>query len=267
MKKQIIILVSLLLFLGCSQNSSITKETFDPSYQKYSSVLHTYIKAEKVDYAQLKENRANLDSFINQLAGLSKNQLEKMSSNEQLAFWINAYNGITLRSIIDNYPIKSIQDIKGVWKKTKWHVADQELTLDFIEHKILRPTYKDARIHFGVNCASIGCPPLYNEPFTGQTVDSLLDIVASQFVQNQARHQIDFDNNTITTTEIFSWFWEDFVRNHNEIKFQRSTDVENAILNFTYSYIDDSLKVNFSKDKNWKISFAPYDWSLNDIER
>ncbi len=254
-----------IFLLGCSQN--FQKEDFDPSYRQYNSVLQTYVQGEKVDYKLLKEERSDLDHFILQLAGTHKNQLEKMSHQEQLAFWINAYNGITLRSIIDNYPVKSIQDIGGVWTKTKWHVAEQELTLDDIEHKIIRPTFKDARIHFAVNCASIGCPPLLNQAYTGQTVDSLLGVVSANFIQNKNRHHIDFEKNSIVTTELFSWFWEDFVESYHELQFQNKTDVENALLNFTYTHLDDSLKAEFATDKFWEISFAPYDWSLNDIER
>ncbi len=261
--KYILLICSLLVFLiGCSQ--SYPKEEFDPSYQMYNSVLQNFIHGEKVDYKLLKEQRAELDHFILQLAGA---KLEKMSEDEQLAFWINAYNAITLRSIIDNYPVKSIQNIDGVWTKVKWHVADQEVTLDHIEHKIIRPTYKDARIHFAVNCASIGCPPLLNHVFTGQTVDSLLDVVSSNFIMNKNRHHIDFEANTIETSELFSWFWEDFVSNYNEQIFQNKSDVESAMLNFTYTHLSDSLRTKFSKDVFWKITFAPYDWSLNDIER
>ncbi len=267
MPKYYVFIVLSFFIIGCSQDSSITKEPFDQTYKAYQNVLQNYVKNEFVDYLKLKENRANLDSFINQLAGTTKKQLKNMSRNEQLAYWINAYNGITLRSIIDHYPVSSIQNINGVWTQNKWHVAGKELTLDFIEHKIVRPTYKDARIHFALNCASIGCPPLYNQPFTGNTVDSLLDIVASQFVHNKKRHNIDYKNHLIITTELFSWFWEDFVRNFNDIKFKNSSDVENAVLNFTYKYLNDTEKAKFQTDANWKISFTPYDWSLNDIER
>ena len=125
MLKHYILIILLVLTAGCSQKSSVKKETFDPSYQKYSNVLKTYVKSEQVDYLQLKKNRADLDHFINQLAGINNKQLQSMTKNEQLAFWINAYNGITLRSIIDNYPVGSIQDIEGVWKETKWYVAEQ----------------------------------------------------------------------------------------------------------------------------------------------
>ncbi len=260
--------ITLLFFVvGCSQNSKVTQEPFDSTYQAYQDVLQTYVKSENIDYEQLKQNRAKLDSFISQLAGTTKKQLEKMSRNEQLAYWLNAYNGITLRTIIDNYPVKSIQNIDGAWSKIIWDVAGQKLTLDYIEHEIIRPTYKDARIHFGVNCASIGCPPLYNHPFTGNSVDSLLDVVSSQFIHNTKRHTIDYENHTIVTSELFSWFWEDFVRDFKSIKFQNTSDVENAILNFTYKYLNDSEKAKFQIDANWKVSFTPYDWSLNDIER
>ncbi len=115
MLKQYFLIILLVLTVGCSQKSSVKKETFDPNYQKYSTILKTYVKSEQVDYLQLKQNRAELDHFINQLAGVSKKQLSKMSQDEQLAFWINTYNGITLRSIIDHYPLSSIQNIDGVW--------------------------------------------------------------------------------------------------------------------------------------------------------
>lgn len=267
MKNKLLFLILLFVNLSCSKKPSVPTEPFDTTYTAYTSVLKTYVIGEKVDYKHLQENRQNLDSYINQLAGTTSGELDEMSQNEQMAYWINAYNGITLRSIIDAYPVKSIQNIKGVWKEKKWYVAEQELTLDQIEHQILRPTFQDARVHFAVHSASVGSPPLFNEPFKGDILDNQLNLVVSRFVQNVHRHTINFEKHTIKTTEIFSWFWTDFVEKYNSIKFSNTADIDNAVLNFTSEYLSDSTQSKFDKTAKWYVSFYRYDWSLNDIER
>ena len=267
MKNILIIILLICTGISCSKKPPVPTEPFDNTYTIYASVLSSYIQDDKVDYQKLQTNRADLDSYINQLAGTSQKQLESMNHDEQMAYWINAYNGITLRSIIDAYPVKSIQDIKGVWKEKKWYVAEQEVSLDQIEHQILRPIFNDARVHFAVNNGSIGCPPLFHKPFRGENLQTEIEMVASNFVNNPKRHKIDFQKHTVETTEIFSWFWQDFVNNYNQFTFKNAADIENAVLNFTYQYLDNSNKAEFDTTTNWKVSFYRYDWSLNDIER
>ena len=128
-----------------------------------------------MDYERLKANRSVLDRVV---AGLNADAARGEPSwrrDQRMAFWINAYNALTLQAIVNHYPIRgggwfsrgpspSIRQIPGVWTTLKWPVAGKTVTLDDIEHKILRPQFAEPRIHFAINCASVGCPPLAARP-------------------------------------------------------------------------------------------------------
>ncbi len=158
--RKVIVALLLVLVTGACETARQQHRSvpFDPEYTHWTAVLSGFVGGEQVDYTALKADRASLDAFIDQLATISPEELGRMTRDEKMAFWVNAYNGITLRSVVDSYPVSSIKEIDGVWKKQLWLAAGRKLTLDQIEHEILRPEYKDPRVHFAVNCASIGCP-------------------------------------------------------------------------------------------------------------
>jgi len=265
-------LLAVSVMTGCSggqkQQVAITPTEFDPEYTAYGRVLTAFIKGEKVDYRQLQSNRADLDRFVSELAGLKASDLLAMPRDDQMALWINAYNGLTLRSIIDAYPVKSIKDIDGVWDKRKWPVAGRKVTIDQVEHEILRPEFKDPLVHFAVNCAAIGCPPLLNQPFRGTTLNTQLNQMASAFANNDERNRIDFDRKNVSTTEIFSWFGEDFVGDYRPSdRFNDLSETEAAALGFVFAFYADTAMAQAADQTGWSLEYYPYDWSLNDIER
>jgi len=262
-----VILIILFFLIGCNSTAEkrdIVVRPFDNTYASLAEVLSNYAIGERFDYRTLKENRTGIDNFIGELAGLTKEEYDKMTDPEKKAMWINAYNGITLRSIIDHYPVKSIKDIEGVWDKTNWSVAGRDVTLDEIEHKILRVDFPDAKIHFAVNCASIGCPPLLNKPFMPETLNMQLDEVTKLFLNNPIRNIVDTNNNLITTSQIFQWFGNDFIKYYSTHDFNHLSAEEQAVLNFIFTYTDHD---NIDKNANWKFDYTPYDWGLNDIVR
>jgi hypothetical protein len=270
MNKSILIIFMTLILIGCNstaEKQQVYIQPFDSTYSSLADVLSNYVVGELFDYSSLKNNRAEIDKFVGQLAGLTKEDYYKMTADEQKAMWINAYNGITLRSIIDSYPVKSIKDIKGVWDKTKWSVAGQEVTLDQIEHKILRVEFLDGRIHFAVNCASIGCPPLLDKPFIAETLEQQLDEVTTLFVNHPIRNIIDIEKSKINTTKIFKWFGDDFSSKYTTDEFYHLNPKERAVLNFIFTYIDESSIDKIDRSAKWKIDYASYDWGLNDIVR
>lgn len=249
---------------GSKGDTAVQKEPFDSTYAAWAGVLQSFIHGELVDYGGLKAKRAGLDSTIRQLAGLSADRFKTMSRDEQMALWINAYNAITLRSIVDAYPVSSIKEINGVWDKKKWLVAGREVTLNEIEHKILRPEFKDPRVHFAVNCASIGCPPLKPKPFAAETLDQQLSDAASTFVNHPTRNKFNSSDGTITSSEIFSWFAEDFLPFGNDQTLPSLSKEETAVFNFIRSLANDSLAASLDSRRQWSLAYAPYDWSLND---
>lgn len=135
------------------------------------------------------------------------------NSNEQLAYWINLYNALTVNLVIDNYPVESITDIGGWFRFGPWDqeiaiINGKHLTLNDIEHRILRPIWKDARIHYAVNCASLGCPNLQSDVYTGAKVKAQLEGAAKAFIQSQKG--VKLEGETLMLSSIYDWYREDF---------------------------------------------------------
>ena len=159
------------------------------------------------------EDRAALDGYIAALAGV---RVSALNRGEQLAYWINLYNALTVQVVLDHYPVDSIRDIDispglftdGPWDKELVEIEGEALTLNDIEHRILRPIWMDPRIHYAVNCASIGCPNLQTKAFTGDNVETLLDAGAHAYV-NTARGA-RFEDGQLIVSSIYAWFQEDF---------------------------------------------------------
>ena len=194
----------------------------------------------KVDYRGFKTDLKNLDNY---LEAISNNNPEKFTSkNEKLAYWINIYNAFTIKLIVDNYPLKSIKDIKQPWDKKFIPIGDELLSLNYIEHEILRKM-NEPRIHFAINCASKSCPKLYNKAFTPENLDETLTILTKEFLLDSTKNSIS--KNEIEISKIFKWFKKDFEKNETLIDFLNR-----------YS------KINISP--NAKIKFKDYNWNLNE---
>src|SRR5690606_21092059 len=174
------------------------------------------------------------------------------SKDDQLAYWINAYNAFTVKLIVDNYPVESIKDLgpalkipmlKDVWHYKFFTIAGQESSLDEIEHSILRKEFEEPRIHFAINCASVSCPPLLNEAFEAKTIDAQLDKVAKDFINDSSRNKIT--PSAIQVSSIFSWFKGDFTKN-------------GTLIDFLNNYSTVKIK------SDAKVSHLDYDWNLNE---
>lgn len=250
----------------------------DPNfYDAYANTLKLYVNEQgMVDYGELKKNHSGLVSFLSKIAQLDGSKLEKWSDNDKIAFWLNAYNAFTLRTIVDHYPIRarsltslifpenSIQQIPGVWAGNKFDVIGQQMTLDRIEHKILRVQFNEPRIHMALVCASIGCPMLRNEPYTGDKLGSQLDDQTRKFLSNPQKFKIDKAGNTVYLSSIFNWFDEDFL-----VKYSPKDEIpgrsrkDSAVLGFIASYVDKNDR-GYVHSGKYKIKFLKYDWSLNE---
>lgn len=225
--------------------NKITKE--NNAVYLYAEVLREFVDDGKVDYAALKNNHSTLDKFLKEVAELDNGALNYMPQNEKIAFYINVYNALALKLIIDHYPMRSIRDIPGVWDKVKFIVAERKLTLNQIEHDILRKEFMEPRIHFTLVCASKGCPELAREPFSGEDLYKQINREAHKFINDKTKVRLDKDSNILYLSSIFKWFKEDF----------------GDIIKFISSYLpkDD---VKFIKEIKPKIRYLNYDWSLNE---
>ncbi len=260
-------MLAALAVAGCSQaeteagGARISAVKLDHSYAGYARLLASYVQGARVDYAGLKSDRAALDSVVAMIADA---ELTDASTQQRLAFYINAYNILTLRSIVAAYPVKSIKDIDGVWQK-KWRVAGRELSLDQIENQILRVEFSEPRIHVAINCASISCPPLRGEPYRAERIEEQLTEASRGFATSNHYNQLLPTEGKARISMIFDWFGGDFVEQFYQPGHAAKLSKEkNAALSFLikYSSLTDSVE---SLPEEWEVSFIEYDWGLNEI--
>ena len=234
---------------------SNTAGDFDHSHASFTGVLKKYVRGETFDYAALKKNPATLKSYLDTLANVPKAKYGKWTEDQQMAFLINLYNAATLELVIDHYPVKSIKKIGGLlgnpWKKEVVRLWGEKVTLDHVEHDLLRPNFKDPRIHFAVNCASIGCPALRPEAFQAAKLDAQLDEQGRNFLRNPSKNRVDTEEGTLYLSPIFDWFKEDFVKKSGNV------------VKFIYPYLKKSDQALLQKG-GLKLKYTDYDWDLND---
>lgn len=205
-----------------------------------------YRNADAADRKQLKDY----------LLALQQADVSSLSRDEQMAFWINLYNAATIDVVLNRYPVKSIREISlggallaiGPWKKKFLSVEGRSLSLDNIEHDILRPGWKDPRIHYAVNCASVGCPNLMAKPFEAKHLDEMLDEGAVAYVNHP--RGVSFRRERLVLSQIYAWYRTDFGR----------TDTE--VIAHLSRYAAPALKSRLASIRS--IADYAYDWSLND---
>ncbi len=185
------------------------------NYNQWDKILYTYVNEKGlVNYDELKKNRKALDEFIKK--EIENTNISHFSKRGQKTFWINAYNALTMRLIVDHYPLRfgGIRTIN--WGKPwdiKMKVAGRSLSLGQIEHEILRKWHPmDPRIHFAINCASMGCPKLANTAYTSEQLDKQLNREAIRFINDKEKVRLDRSKNILYHSAIFNWFEEDFLK-------------------------------------------------------
>ena len=225
-------------------NQILTKTEHSNIHFLWNELLQKHVSANgNVNYKSFKIDHKKLLEYINILAILkSKPEFDSISREEKLAFWINAYNALTIDLIIKNYPVKSIKDIKNPWEQRLWQFGDKWYNLEDIEHKILRKM-DEPRIHFAIVCASYSCPKLQNTAFTADNLEEQLTMASQEFLSDTNRNEIS--ENTLKLSKIFRWFDKDFEQNGSLIDFLNK-----------YSNVTISAKA--------KISYKDYNWDLND---
>lgn len=211
----------------------------------------------RVAYGAVSEaDRAALDRYLDEMA---KTAISGYARDEQMAYWINLYNALTVRVVLDHPSVDSIRDIDispglfsdGPWDADLIEVEGETLTLNDIEHRILRPIWRDPRIHYAVNCASIGCPDLQIRPFTGAQIDAQLEAAARAYVNDPRGVAIVGDD--ITVSKIYGWFIEDFGGD------------EAGVMAHLTRYAEPALKAELTRIG--KLDDTAYDWSLNGAAR
>ena len=229
--------------------AAINHDYWDGFLQKYVYTATNGVNF--VDYAAAKNE--SLQSLNNYLETLSRLDITKYAKAEQMAYWINLYNALTVKTVLDAYPVKSIKEIdggffnRGPWKDKRIRVSQIDLSLDDIEHQILRVYHKDPRIHYAVNCASIGCPDLARTAYRGSKLDEQLTASAQAFINHP--RGVDVEDGEAFLSSIFSWYADDF------------GDSEEELLDHIRLYANDQLKAQLANVT--EIADYDYDWQLN----
>lgn len=213
-------------------------------FKKADMFFNVSVKDGLVNYKSIKSNSKDLDALLK----LSNTiDISGLSESERKAFWINIYNLTTIKSVVSNHPIKSPLDVNGFFDAKKHKVGGELLTLNDIENKKIRAVFNDARIHFVLVCAGLGCPPIINSAYFPDTLDMQLEAQTKKALNNPQFIQVNNKKKKIAVSEIFKWYMSDFGKSTSDI------------ITFINSYRTDKIP------SNYKFSHYAYDWRLNTI--
>ncbi len=239
---------------------------FDHRHAKWTALLQRHVvdigngHASRVDYRGFLTEAPALDAYLGELSAVSAADYARFSLDEKKAFLINAYNAFTIQLILSRYPeLASIKDIGNLlqspWKKRFFTLLGETRSLDWIEHDMLRKegVFDDARIHFAVNCASIGCPKLQRQAFLATGLNQQLDQAMTMFLQDRSRNYYDAASDTVYLSKIFDWFDGDFERQYGSLEVFVARHAEPL-----------GVPVSLQGRGSAAIAFTDYDWSLND---
>lgn len=261
-----------------NSNSMQQPAGFDHSHSIFNNLLKEYVVDTKVNYKGFINNLGEFNKYLETLNNIDPDEFVNWTENQKLAYWINAYNAFTIKAIIDHYPIKrsftligifyapknSILQIPGVWKKLKFNAIGRKVTLDHIEHGILRKEFNEPRIHAAINCASISCPDLRNEAYTADRLETQLSDASSVFVNSKTKGVlIDKESGRVKISKIFKWFGDDFYKNYGSEVYMLRSSKQNGPLGFIAEYIDDDK--TYILEGDYKLKYLSYNWGLNEI--
>lgn len=258
----------LLLFLVLFFISTPSQAAFDNTHKQWNDLLKQHVQwnsartASTVDYDGFSKDRAKLNGYLKNLSMVGKQEYLQWTLEVQQAFLINSYNAFTVELILTRYPkLESIKDLGSLfsspWKQKFFTLFGEKRSLDDIEHTLLRgdKRYQEPRIHFAVNCASIGCPALRDEAFTGAKLTVQLEDQSIRFLSDQTRNRFDMKSGLYSISKIFDWYGDDFLKYSGGVQTFIARRADKIRLPLT--------AVAKVKQTQFKIEYADYDWPLN----
>ncbi len=255
-------LIAASLMLSSAAYADFNHSTWDSLLNKNVTMTNGG-KASVVNYNGMKADQSKLDGYLAATAKVSRSEFNRWSKDEQLAFLINVYNAGTVDLVLTKYPnLKSIKDIGGIfgspWKQDFVNVLGKKRSLDDIEHNLIRGSgrYNEPRIHFAVNCASIGCPALLDDAYTGSKLDKQLEQVTRNFLADSSRNRLK--GSTLEISPIFKWYKEDF-----ESNWRGTRDLEGFLARYSSPLGLNKSQTADLKAGKTKISYTNYNWNLN----
>ncbi len=248
---------SFLLLLLLGWPALLAAQPFDHS--GWDRLLQQRVNAlGELDYAALAASPAPLEAYLAALAAASPDSVPRQfpTRDHQLAYWINAYNAFTVKGVLNRYPLDSVRRAGGFFRERSYIAGGAKVSLDDIEHRILRERHQEPRIHFAIVCASVSCPALSNRAVRAEDLDSRLNNLAREFVNQERNVYIDTDRGEVTLSKIFDWFNADF---------EAATGLKGAAATLAYiqPYAEQALAAALSRASDPKVRYFSYDWSLN----
>ena len=248
-------------------------ESFDHQHKTWNKLLQQNVhynlggSASTLDYKQVLAQQEELNNYLIQLSEVTKEEFSSWNKDQQKAFLINAYNAFTVQLILTHYPkLESIKDLgsffSSPWKKQFFTLLGKSLSLDDVEHKLLRQpgVYDDPYIHVAVVCASIGCPALRNEAFTASKIEHQLNDNMQRFLNDKSRNRYNMKTRQLEVSKIFDWYEKDFTKGYRGIY-----SLNELFALYAEQLTDDESAQQLVMKKKVTIDFLEYDWKLNDI--
>ena len=262
------------LLAACAIAAPAAQESLTeaPRRKAFDQILDSYVRDGLVYYRALKSDRGKLDGYLNMVGSAS---IDKLSREERLAFWLNAYNAVVLRTVIDHYPIqnrssdyppRSIRQIPGAFERLPHHLAGRTVTLDQIEQTVL-PEFNDPRVYLALGRGALGGGRLRSEAFSPEQVDKQLTEVANECISRTECVQIDRDAGKVNATAIFSWREKEFVAAYADKApptFSNRSPIERAVIAFVGPKLL-TIEKEFLDKNTFQVAYKPFDWHLNDL--
>ncbi|NKB70107.1 MAG: DUF547 domain-containing protein [Candidatus Latescibacteria bacterium] len=262
-----LILSAAMLIVGTVLVVGASQDPLPFSHASFDQLLQTYVDAEgRVDYLGLQAASGSLGGYLDSLASVSPtNQPDRFPGPaDELAYWINAYNAFVLWGVVQAYPVDSVKDIallNGFFRRLTFRAGGQEMTLDHIENKIIRPLYQEPRIHFVVNCGAVSCPPLGRRAMSGEKLDEQLQQALEQVVRNSQFVRLDPSSGTLHLSKIFDWFGGDFIDWFPAD--QPHGPNGPTLVDYLLPYLPAATDQHLRQHPETAIVFDDYDWALN----
>lgn len=237
---------------------ALAAEAVEFDHTVWERVLKEHVNAiGEVDYAAIKENPADLDRYVALLAETSPENRPRTfpTRGHELAYWLNAYNALTIKGVVDGWPVKSVRDLGGLpaalFRQKRFVVGGKRVSLDYIEHEVIRPRYRDPRIHFALVCAAVSCPRLDRDAFRGNNLDEHLERLTRQFFAERRNLHINGGKNEVWLSKLLDWYGKDFEKDGR------------TVLGFVKSYAPEAARRRIETMKKPRLRFFSYDWSIN----
>ena len=257
-------------------------EDFDHSHQAWTTLLEKHVvlleggKASRIDYAGMAQDHAALKAYLQTLSAVPQAEFERWSKPQRMAFLINAYNAFTVEKILTRYPdIGSVWDFGRIFgnpfKDEFFSLFGRPFSLDAIEHGMLRKpgAYDEPRVHFAVNCASVGCPMLREEAYVATRLEAQLEQQAVRFLSDRSRNRYNPADGRLEVSKIFDWFKEDWQSGYRGFDDKTPAIRSRAAYFARYAALLAGAPEDRSRIREGKapLAFLDYDWRLNDVKR